>query len=121
AASGWPQPVLRPARRPAGAAVLWLKLQELRFAPLRDAADELDVTGGWSKDLADGYARRVLARVARHAPDLHRKLLSLDIVTPSDLVAYNLNTVAGDPYGGPTQLDQQPPPPPLPRPAPPPT
>jgi phytoene dehydrogenase-like protein len=57
-----------------------LQLQELPFAPLGDAANELEVTGGWSKDLADGYARRVLARVARHAPDLPTKLLYVDIV-----------------------------------------
>src|SRR5262249_41955021 len=66
------QHVLDPSRVPKGAAALWLQLQELPFAPLGDAAGELDVTGGWSKDLAEGYARRVLARVARHAPDFSR-------------------------------------------------
>jgi len=100
------QHVLDPSRVPEGAAALWLQLQELPFAPLGDAAGELDVTGGWSKDLAEGYARRVLARVARHAPDLPTKLLSVDIVTPSDLVAHNPNAVAGDPYGGSAELDQ---------------
>jgi phytoene dehydrogenase-like protein len=100
------QHVLDPSRVPEGAAALWLQLQELPFAPLGDAAGELDVTGGWGKDLAEGYARRVLARVARHAPDLTAKLLSVDIVTPSDLVAHNPNAVAGDPYGGAAELDQ---------------
>jgi len=56
--------------------------------------------------LAEGYACRVLARVARHAPDLFSKLLSVDIITPRDLVAYNPNAVAGDPYGGSAELDQ---------------
>ena len=54
----------------------------------------------------EGYARRVLARVARHARDLPTKLFSIDIVTPSDLVAHNPNAVAGDPYGGSAELDQ---------------
>src|SRR5262244_716260 len=100
------QHVLDPSRVPEGAAALWLQLQELPFAPLGDATNELDVTGGWSKDLAEGYARRVLSRVAQHAPDLRAKLLSVDIVTPSDLVAHNPNAVAGDPYGGSAELDQ---------------
>jgi len=42
----------------------------------------------------------VLARVAKHAPDRPTKLLSVDIVTPSDLVNHNPNAVADDPYGG---------------------
>src|SRR5262245_58392291 len=91
---------------PKGAAALWLQLQELPFAPLGDAGGKLDVTGGWNKDLADGYARRVLARVSRHAPDLHTRLLAVDIVAPSDLVAHNPNAVAGDPYGGSAELNQ---------------
>src|SRR5262249_38968284 len=45
-------------------------------------------------------------RVARHAPDLPTKLLAVDIVTPSDLVAHNPNAVGGDPYGGSAELDQ---------------
>ncbi|MEU1180136.1 NAD(P)/FAD-dependent oxidoreductase [Streptomyces sp. NPDC005820] len=100
------QHVLDPSRVPEGAAALWLQLQELPFAPIGDSGDELDVSGGWTKDLAQGYARRVIARVARHAPDLPEKLLSFDVVTPVDLHAANPNAVAGDPYGGSAELDQ---------------
>ncbi|MFK4105755.1 phytoene desaturase family protein [Streptomyces sp. NPDC019531] len=100
------QHVLDPSRVPEGAAALWLQLQELPYEPKGDAADELDVTGGWTKELTDGYVRRVLARVARHAPDLPGKTLAWDAVTPDDLARYNPNAVAGDPYGGSAELDQ---------------
>ncbi|MEV5177503.1 hypothetical protein AB0L10_42210, partial [Streptomyces flaveolus] len=50
--------------------------------------------------------RRVLQRIARHAPDLPDKVLAWDAVTPPDLAAYNPNAVAGDPYGGSAELDQ---------------
>ncbi|CAM5313506.1 Pyridine nucleotide-disulfide oxidoreductase domain-containing protein 2 OS=Streptomyces alboniger OX=132473 GN=CP975_03565 PE=4 SV=1 [Streptomyces alboniger] len=52
------------------------------------------------------YTLRALARVARHAPDLNDKVLAWDAVTPADLAAYNPNAVAGDPYGGSAELDQ---------------
>ena len=64
------------------------------------------MTGGWTQELAEGYARRVLARVARHAPDLPDKLLAFDVVMPADLLAVNPDAVAGDPYGGSAELDQ---------------
>src|SRR5262249_59890643 len=67
------QHILDPSRVPQGAAALWLQLQELPFAPLGDAATELDVTGGWSKDLVDAYTPRVVVRVARPDPHLPTK------------------------------------------------
>lgn len=100
------QYVLDPSRVPHGAAALWIQLQELPYAPVGDAAGELDVTGGWTKDLASGYARRVVDRIARHAPGLHDKILAVDVITPEDLVAHNPNAVGGDPYAGSAELDQ---------------
>ncbi|MEW2398256.1 NAD(P)/FAD-dependent oxidoreductase [Streptomyces sp. NPDC046862] len=100
------QHVLDPSRVPEGAAALWIQLQELPYEPTGDAAGELDVNGGWTKELTEGYVRRVLARIARHVPDLHDKVLAWDAVTPTDLAAYNPNAVSGDPYGGSAELDQ---------------
>ncbi len=100
------QYLLDPSRVPGNAASLWLQLQEAPFAPVGDAAGELDVTGGWTPALAQGYAARVLDRIARHAPDLHGKVLALDVLTPVDLAAANPNAVHGDPYGGACELDQ---------------
>lgn len=100
------QDVLDPSRVPTGAAALWLQLQEVPYSPVGDAAGELDVPGGWIGRLAERYAHRVLDRIARHAPDLHDKVLAVDVVTPGDLAEYNPNAVAGDPYGGSAELDQ---------------
>ncbi|MCZ9328514.1 phytoene desaturase family protein [Nocardia farcinica] len=100
------QYVLDPDRVPAGAAALWLQLQEVPFAPRGDAAGALDTAAGWTKELASAYADRVLDRIAAHAPDLRAKVLAVDVVTPADLAAYNVNAVAGDPYGGSGELDQ---------------
>src|SRR5206468_1811154 len=48
--------LLDPSRVPAGAAALWLQLQEVPFAPAGDADGELDTTGGWTPELARAYA-----------------------------------------------------------------
>jgi phytoene dehydrogenase-like protein len=79
---------------------LWLQLQEVPYAPRGDAAGELDTTQGWTETLAEGYANRVLDRVARHAPDLRDKIRAIDVLTPDDLRDRNPNAVSGDPYGG---------------------
>lgn len=100
------QYLLDPSRVPDDAAALWIQLQEVPFAPSGDAAGELDTSAGWTKGLADGYARRVLDRIAVHAPGLHQKVRAVDVITPPDLGAYNPNAVAGDPYGGSAELDQ---------------
>jgi phytoene dehydrogenase-like protein len=100
------QYLLDPARVPAGAAALWLQLQEVPYAPRGDAAGELDTTHGWTGALAKGYADRVLDRVARHAPDLRDKIRAIDVLTPDDLCRRNPNAVGGDPYGGSAELDQ---------------
>lgn len=100
------QYLLDPTRVPEGTAALWLQLQETPFAPVGDAAGELDVPDGWTPALANGYAARVLDRIARHAPDLHDKILATDVITPADLAASNPNAVRGDPYGGAAELDQ---------------
>ncbi|MBV8275299.1 MAG: NAD(P)/FAD-dependent oxidoreductase, partial [Verrucomicrobia bacterium] len=100
------QYLLDPSRVPAGAAALWLQLQEVPYAPLGDSAGELDTTHGWTEALANGYANRVLDRIAQHAPDLRNKIRGIDILTPTDLLARNPNAVNGDPYGGSAELDQ---------------
>ncbi|MEQ0558313.1 NAD(P)/FAD-dependent oxidoreductase [Amycolatopsis sp. NEAU-NG30] len=100
------QDVLDPARVPDGAAALWLQLQEVPFTPAGDAAGELDTTGGWTPELARAFAQRVLDRVAAHSPGLMDLVRAIDVVTPVDLAAHNVNAVHGDPYGGSAELDQ---------------
>ena len=93
------QYLLDPARVPAGAAALWLQLQEVPFAPRGDAAGELDTTHGWTKALAKGYADCVLDRIAAR-PRSARQDPRIDVLTPDDLRDRNPNAVSGDPYGG---------------------
>jgi phytoene dehydrogenase-like protein len=100
------QYLLDPSRVPAGAASLWLQLQEVPFAPTADAGGTLDVSGGWTDDLKKGYLDRVVARLAQHAPDLESKIRSVDILSPEDLARENVNAVQGDPYSGAGELDQ---------------
>ena len=100
------QVLLDPSRAPAGAGTLWLQLQELPGTPVGDAAGELDTSQGWSAQLAGAYAERVLARLARHAPNLPGAVRGLDVLSPADLQRSNVNAVHGDPYGGSAQLDQ---------------
>jgi phytoene dehydrogenase-like protein len=100
------QTLLDPSRAPEGGATLWLQLQELPWAPTGDAAGELDTSGGWTPELADGYADRVLARVEQYAPGLRDRVLARHVISPTGLSAANANAVHGDPYGGAAELDQ---------------
>lgn len=100
------QYLLDPTRVPPGAAALWLQLQEMPHVPRGDAAGELDTTHGWTEALGKEYAKRVLDRLARHAPDVRDKVRAIDVLTPVDLRRRNPNAVDGDPYGGSAELDQ---------------
>ena len=100
------QYVLDPSRAPEGKATLWLQLQEVPFAPVGDAAGELDVSNGWSGELKAGYLERVLARLEQFAPGTRASVLASDILAPTDLALANPNAVNGDPYGGSAELFQ---------------
>ncbi|MBF4161420.1 phytoene desaturase family protein [Nocardioides acrostichi] len=100
------QCLLDPTRAPHGRATLWLQLQELPWRPRGDAAGELDVSSGWTPELADAYADRVLARVERFAPGLRESVMARRVISPTGLRDANANAVEGDPYGGAAELDQ---------------
>ena len=100
------QYLLDPTRVPEGAGALWLQLQEVPFDPRGDALGELDTTAGWTDALARAYAQRAIDRIAAHADGLSEQILAVHVVSPWDLNGYNINAVAGDPYGGSAELDQ---------------
>ncbi len=100
------QSVLDPSRAPTGAATLWIQLQEVPYAPVADAAGELDVSGGWTESLKSGYLDRVLRRLAEHAPGIRELVTGSLVLSPADLEARNPNAVNGDPYGGGAELYQ---------------
>ncbi|SFS78288.1 phytoene desaturase family protein [Saccharopolyspora flava] len=100
------QYLLDETRVPTGAASLWLQLQELPFDPVGDSAGELDTSGGWTRELAEGYAQRVFDRLDAHAPGVRDLVCAVDIISPPELTAHNPGSAQGDPYGGSTELDQ---------------
>ncbi len=61
---------------------------------------------GWTRDVADAFADRVLDLVEDHAPGLRDKILDQVIHTPKDLEALNPNLVGGDINAGSCHLDQ---------------
>lgn len=94
-----------PDRAPEGRGLLWLQLQEVPRELKGDHAGEIDCSGGWTDEVRDAFADRVLARLAPY-------LANLDAVTdrrvlgPRELEALNANLVGGDPYGGDCRVDQ---------------
>lgn len=96
---------LDPSRAPGAGATLWVQLLETPYAPVGDAAGELDVAGGWTDALERAYAQRVLALVAPHVQGLDG-ILAMRVLSPPALEAANPNCVRGDPYAGATDLRQ---------------
>jgi phytoene dehydrogenase-like protein len=96
-----------PSRAPEGAGLLWIQLQELPWRVKGDAAGELDPGDGtWTEELRERYADRIVARLARHIPNLEAALRGRAVLSPADLEAANINLHHGDPYSGSLALDQ---------------
>jgi phytoene dehydrogenase-like protein len=96
-----------PSRAPAGAGLLWIQLQELPWRVTGDAAGELDPGDGtWTEELRERYADRIVARLARHVPNLESSLRARVVLSPADVEAANVNLRHGDPYAGSLALDQ---------------
>ena len=76
------QYLLDPTRVPAGAAALWLQLQEVPYAPRGDAAGELDTAHGWTKALVSGSSTPTCARrLPDFRAEIHWQLADGDRVT----------------------------------------
>ena len=96
-----------PSRAPEGRGLLWIQLQELPWRVKGDAAGELDPgDGSWTEELRERYADRIVARLARHVPNLESSILARAVLSPADLQRANANLVHGDPYSGSLALDQ---------------
>lgn len=100
------QCLLDPSRAPEGKATLWIQLQELPFEPLGDAAGELDTSNGWTEGLTHAYLARVISQIERYAPGIGKLVLGSTVINPVQLSQENRNAVAGDPYGGSAELNQ---------------
>uniref|UniRef100_UPI003F498FF9 phytoene desaturase family protein n=1 Tax=Cupriavidus yeoncheonensis TaxID=1462994 RepID=UPI003F498FF9 len=97
---------LDPTRAPEGKHILWIQLPECPRYPTGDAAGELVVTKGWSTELREAFADRVVGMLGRHIPNLEASILGRAVLSPADLAGLNVNLVGGDPYGGDCSLDQ---------------
>ncbi|WP_217184453.1 NAD(P)/FAD-dependent oxidoreductase [Streptomyces sp. AC495_CC817] len=101
------QSILDPGRAPAGAATLWLQLQEVPTTPTGDAAGEIDTREGWADPaVRQAFVERVLSRIEAFAPGFRGSVRAWDLIAPTDLLAANPNAIEGDPYGGSAELDQ---------------
>ena len=95
-----------PSRAPDGSWVLWVQLQELPPQPKGDAAGELDTSGGWTEELREAYADRIVERIGRHIENLGAATIARVVMSPADMEAANPNWVGGDIYAGSCSLDQ---------------
>jgi phytoene dehydrogenase-like protein len=103
------QPVaVDPTRAPAGKSILWIQLQELPGRIVGDALGEISIPadGGWTEEVRERYADRIVARVERVIPGLGASIVGRRALSPADLEALNVNLEGGDPYSGACELDQ---------------
>jgi phytoene dehydrogenase-like protein len=96
-----------PSRAPEANGILWIQLQELPWRVKGDAAGDIDTGDGtWTEELRERYADRIVARLARHIPNLESSILARRVLSPADLERANMNLTQGDPYSGSLALDQ---------------
>jgi phytoene dehydrogenase-like protein len=96
-----------PSRVPAGAGMLWIQLQQVPYRPRGDAAGQIDVGDGtWTDELANAFADRVVAQLARHVENLPEAIAGRAILHPAELERRNPNFGRGDIYAGATELSQ---------------
>jgi phytoene dehydrogenase-like protein len=97
-----------PSRGPDGSWIVWIQLQELPAGRIKgDAAGEIDVGDeGWTEELREAYADRIVARLGCHLQNLERATVKRVVLSPADIAASNVNLVGGDIYGGSCSLDQ---------------
>ena len=95
-----------PSRAPDGSWVIWVQLQELPQRLKGDAAGELDTTAGWTEELREAYADRIVERIGQHIENLESATIARVVMSPADMEAANPNWVGGDIYAGSCALDQ---------------
>ncbi|MFM8352859.1 MAG: hypothetical protein ACKN9D_17575, partial [Actinomycetales bacterium] len=75
--------------------------------PRGDLAGQISVDGaGWTPELRDAYADRVIAQLEPHIRNIRSAQTGRQVLGPADLQALNINLVGGDPYAGDCRLDQ---------------
>ncbi|MEU7135049.1 NAD(P)/FAD-dependent oxidoreductase [Streptomyces sp. NPDC046261] len=95
-----------PSRCPPGAAVARLQILDVPLRLRGDAAGRIDTGAGWSEQVTDAFADRVVEIAGRHAPNLPGAIIARHVIGPADLARFNPNCGPGDPYGGSHELAQ---------------
>ncbi|MDQ2895314.1 MAG: NAD(P)/FAD-dependent oxidoreductase [Actinomycetota bacterium] len=99
--------VVDPARAPEGAAILWIQLQQVPYAPTGDSAGEIETgEGSWTPELEAAYTKRVLACLEPHVENWPQALGKAVALSPLELERRNPNLVRGDIYAGDCELGQ---------------
>ncbi len=98
---------LDPSRAPEGAAVLWIQLQQVPYAPTRDADGEIDTASGtWTPGVEAAYTERVLSALEPHVENWPSARGTHAVLSPVELERRNPNLVRGDIYSGDCELGQ---------------
>jgi phytoene dehydrogenase-like protein len=98
---------LDPSRCPPGTAVARLQMLEVPAVVRGDAAGQIRVGDrGWTDDVKNAFADRVIELAGRHAPNLPGAILARHVIGPDDLARFNPNCGPGDPFGGSHDLSQ---------------
>ncbi len=99
--------VVDPSRAPNGAAIMWIQLQQVPYAPRGDAGGEIDTgDGSWSEELVAAFSDRVLAALEPHVENWPQARGSAVTLSPVELERRNPNLVRGDIYAGDCELGQ---------------
>lgn len=91
---------LDPSRCPEGRAVARLQMLEIPTTLRGDAAGEIDTDGGWTEDVKNRFADRVIEICGQHVPNLPGAVLGRHVISPADIKAYNVNSGPGAPFTG---------------------
>jgi len=97
-----------PTRVPKeGQAIVRFQILDLPLRPRGDAAGEIEVgDDGWSEEVLERFADRVVQIAGRHLPNLPAAVLGRAAIGPRELAAFNPNSGPGDPFGGRHDLSQ---------------
>lgn len=101
------QPVAVDASRaPEGGWILWLQIQDMPRVLKGDAAQQIDVTDGWTDHVKEQVADRIVAQLKPHIANLDQAIIGREVLSPADLFRLNVNLQDGDIYSGACSLDQ---------------
>ena len=99
--------VVDPSRAPNRAAVMWIQLQQVPYAPRGDAAGQIDTSNGlWTEELVSAFTERVLGALEPHIENWPEVRGTTVTLSPVELERRNPNLVRGDIYAGDCELGQ---------------